>query len=288
MNRRRAAVVLFCVAELALPQQVAAVSLLDILLHRTNWSSCLDFRIEGTCVDPVALAPGILVSYRLPHVLQDTVKILGNSTIDELQVSVATLSSLIGGGGALGNTGEWNLQYSEVHIAEWPMQMALASHAVPIPEELWCRDHMQYGGGLTVNYLSELDAAAWRANLLPEGFNWWVGVWAPLSPRIGWCTHHSPSVASAVFGFRGVHLASLPGVHVVLKPLWFPLDLGDDRMQLAVPKVRECLEVGTNPLVWDHNVVALDGQYLWIYWHRVRCCVSGSVPGPLPGLFVPR
>jgi hypothetical protein len=27
-------------------------------------------------------------------------------------------------------------------------------------------------------------------------------------------------------------------------------------------------------LSWDHGVGARDGKYLWVYWHRVSCCVS--------------
>jgi len=29
-------------------------------------------------------------------------------------------------------------------------------------------------------------------------------------------------------------------------------------------------------LLWDHGDVSLDGTYLWVYWHRVRCCVPGG------------
>lgn len=276
MTRRRLLMVGVMTWIIAVPTHSWAVTLLDVITRLTNWASCLDFRIEGPCVDPITRLPGVIVSYRLPHLLLDTVKVPGDSTLDELRGVLANELPLTAGGGALGNTGEWNLQYSELHTVEWPMQIAMQLHAIPIPERFWCKEQMQYGNGLVINYLSELDALAWRANLLPEGFPGWLGVWAPLSPRTGWCIHHSPSVASAVFGFRGAHIASLPGIHLVVKPLWFPLDLGDDRMQLAIPTVRECLIIGTNPLLWDHNVVAVDGKYLWVYWHRVRCCRTAA------------
>lgn len=268
------------------PSPSHAVTLVDIIVSLTNWASCMDFQIVGPCVDPITLTPGIIVSYRLPHLLLDTVKIPGDSTIDELRTA-PQLQGLIAGGGALGNLGEWNLQYSESHTVEWPMQIAMQMQALPIPPELWCLDQMQYGNGLVINFLSELDAPNWRANALPEGFGGWLGVWAPIEPRTGWCIHHSPSVASAVFGFRGAHIAWIPKIHVVLKPLWFALALGDDRMQLAVPKVRECIQIGQNPLTWDHGVGALDGKYLWVYWHRVSCCVGGVSAEDVPSVFTP-
>jgi hypothetical protein len=241
----------------ALSSSVQAVSLVEIITGLTNWGSCLDFRIEGTCS-----TYGILVSYR--------------STIDELAGAIGGVAELVPGGGALGNLGEWNLQYSESHIVEYPIQLAMALHAIPLPPQYWCLDQMQYGFGLTINYLSEHDGGAWRTNTLPEEFGSRIGVWAPLAPRNGFCIHYSPAVASGVFGYRGAHIAWIPGLHVVLKPLWFALDPGDDRMQLAIPVVKECLEIGSNPLLWDHGNVSLDGKYLWLYWHRVRCCVPAG------------
>lgn len=257
---------------LALSSSGQAATLVEIV---TNWASCLDFRIEGACVTALGES-GVLVSYRLPHLLQDTVKIPGTSTIDELAGAIGGVAALVPGGGALGNLGEWNLQYSESHIVEYPIQLAMALRTIPLPPPFWCLDQMQYGFGLTINYLSELDAAAWRSNTLPEGFGDWIGVWAPLAPRNGFCIHYSPAVASGVFGYRGAHIAWIPGIHVVLKPLWFALDPGDDRMQMAIPVVKECLQIGSNPLLWDHGDVSLDGTYLWLYWHRVRCCVPGG------------
>jgi hypothetical protein len=246
---------------LMVPHSARAVTLVDIIVSLTHRAGCLDFRIEGSCVGPGTLAPGVIVSYRLPHLLLDTVKIPGNSTIVELRAA-PQLQGRISGGGALGNLGEWNLQYSESHTVEWPMQIAMQMGALPVPPALWCLDQMQYGNGLVVNFLSEFDVVNWRAHTLAEGFRGWLGVWAPIEPRTGWCIHHSLSVASAVFGFRGAHIAWMPKGHVVLKPLGFALDLGDDRMQLAVPQVRECIQSGQNPLTWDHGVGALDGKYL--------------------------
>ena len=262
-------VVVLCVL---VPLHAHAVTMADIIFSLTNWASCLDFHILGPCVDPVTRTPGVRVSYRLPHLLLDTVKIPGDSTISELG-TVLQSALLVPGGGALGNTGEWHLQYSESHIVEWPMREAMALKAIPIPERFWCVSQMQYGS-LAPHYFSEFDALMWRRNALPEEFPWSIGVWAPLTPRTGHCIHYSPSVASGVVGFRGTHIASLPGVHLVLAPLWFPLDLGDDKMQLAVPVVRECINIGQHPLSWDHGVGARDGKYLWVYWHRVSCCVS--------------
>lgn len=257
---------------LALPASSLAVTIEDIIFRLTNWASCLDFQTQGPCVNPVTREPGLRVSYRLPHLLLDTVKIPGDSTIDELRVPFSGL--LVPGGGALGNTGEWHLQYSESHVVEWPMREAMALQALPIPSRLWCVDQMQYGG-LQPHFLSEFDALMWRANALPEEvFPWSIGVWAPLAPRTGHCIHYSPSVASGVVGFRGTHIASLPGLHLILAPLWFPLIPFDDKMQLAVPQVRECIDIGQHPLSWDHGVGAHDGKYLWVYWHRVSCCIT--------------
>ncbi len=264
-----------CLALLS-PHRVTAVSLEQIVSSLTNWGSCLDFRIEGPCGD--VLHPGIIVSYRLPHLLQDTVKIPGTSTIDELAGALGGVGAFVPGGGASGNPGEWNLQYSESHVVEYPIQLATALGVIPVPPQYWCLDQMQYGFGLTINYLSELDIAMWRANTLPEGSRGWIGVWAPLVPRHGFCIHYSPAVASGVFGYRSVDIAANPGGHVILKPLWFARD-GDDRMQMAIPLVQGCLVPGTNPLEWDHGDVALDGKSLWLYWHRVRCCVPGGSLG---------
>ena len=255
-----------------LPLHVQAVTMTDIIYGLTNWASCLDFRIVGPCIDPVTRTPGLRVTYRLPHLLLDTVKIPGDSTIAELGAALQS-NLLVPGGGALGNTGEWHLQYSESHVVEWPMREAMALKALPIPERFWCIAQMQYGS-LTPHYFSEFDTLMWRANALPEAFPGAIGVWAPLAPRTGHCIHYSGSVASGVVGFRGTHIASLPGVHLVLALLWFPLDLADDKMQLAVPQVRECISIGQHPLSWDHGVGARDGKYLWVYWHRVSCCVS--------------
>ena len=93
-----------------LPLRVQAVTMMDIIYGLTNWASCLDFRIVGPCIDPVTLTPGLRVTYRLPHLLLDTVKIPGDSTIAELG-AVLQSNLLVPGGGALGNTGEWHLQY---------------------------------------------------------------------------------------------------------------------------------------------------------------------------------
>jgi hypothetical protein len=255
----------------------AEVSIREIVTGRTNWADCLRFSIDGPCVN--GLQPGLQVSYNLPHLLLDIVKIPGDSDITDAPVFIPpglqgpAGELLLPGGGALGNIGEWNLQYEEDHIIQYPLQLAIALHVIPIPPEFLCWEEMQFGFvPLVVHHLSEFDWPAWRL-LVKEAGGGRLSVWATLYPRCGFVIHHSPSVASAVFGVRGVHISANPGIHVSVAPLWFSPSIPGDLVQQADPHVSRCIDIGENPLAWDHNMVALNGKYVWIYWHRIACCI---------------
>ena len=250
----------------------AEVSILELGTSRTNWADCLRFSIDGPCI--TGGVPGVQVSYNLPHLVLDIVKIPGDSDISDPGVPIPAPPDILERGGAPGNLGEWNLQYSETHIFQYPLQLALQLNVIPLPLELLCWEHMGYGPvPLVPHYLSELDAAAWR-KLVSEAGTGWLGVWAPLYPRCGFVIHHSPSVASATQGVRGVHITANPGIHVIVAPLWFVPRIPGDLLQQADPQVSRCIAIEENPLAWDHNMVALNGKYVWISWHRVACCLA--------------
>jgi hypothetical protein len=232
----------------------------------------LQFRVEGPCLK--ANQPGIIVSYNLPHLLLDTVKIPGDSDLTDLSLPGVAGPGFLGGGGALGNTGEWNLQYTEAHIVQYPLQLAIQLGVIPIPEKYFCPEQMRFGPiPPIIHYVSELDLAPWRL-LAKERGGGRLGVWATLYPRGGFVIHHSPSVASVTCGVRGVDIAANPGIHHILVPLWFVPNFAEDLVQQADPQVSRCLTIGENPLRWDHHMGALNGKYVWVYWHRIACCVA--------------
>ena len=104
MRPYRTAVLNVMILWVVFPVHAQAVTMADIITSLTNWASCLDLRMLGPCVDPVTRTPGLRVSYRLPHLLLDTVKIPGDSTIAELG-TVLQSALLVPGGGALGSGG---------------------------------------------------------------------------------------------------------------------------------------------------------------------------------------
>jgi hypothetical protein len=104
-----------------------------------------------------------------------------------------------------------------------------------------------------------------------------LGAWGPLFPRQMRDVALTPVAASAKTAYRAMHIARKSFGSVD-----FPVGR-DGLMQQVYPSVSACFPPGQHPLPQPPNPMAanvsLDGNYGWVYWRRVTCCVpKAGVP----------
>lgn len=275
--------------------------------------SSLQGTINYNCVSPIVVGPcptpkppfaGIRVRYWEPVLLVETVKMPGDTVINEFapflkEATANTSVALINGsidllagvssGSSRDSVSGVSLQFNEAHVYKFPfdfqavVQMAFTCPATPQPS-------------LNIIYLSEMDSAEWRIGLLEEMSpksllsaslgpicsvvsdhipEMCMGTWGAIYPRRGFFTHPSEVVASAANAFRAVSISSImdPGLHTRVTPVLFSPDSARDKLQLLSPHLSGCVPVGQNPAIWEAQNKAVDGKYLWVYWRHRECCV---------------
>jgi hypothetical protein len=239
---------------------------------------CVSFTVLGPCYCNL-YTPCLLVQYWEPGWLVETVKIPGTTSLDSVAPLMQSVFQALGvppfGGGGAGNatgSGHTNLQYNEAHVVTFPQMFGGP-----------CTGCSGGQSSLTVHYASEVDPL-WRTATGPPGWRdllglGQLGVWAPLYPRGGKAIHSSEPVGSGIAAARAMDIAyrptgsaTSPEYRVVLEQT-----RGTSRCcQLGLPRVTDCMPVGTNPARWERRTVSANGTYLWLFWRRRTCCVDAS------------
>ncbi len=261
--------------------------------------NCVNFEIIGICVKNTWHGPeiGLKIRHYIPSLLVETVKQPGQTLMPVVgsivsKTATEALKSLIGVNATSGSItvpGQSNLQFNEVHVYNFPFKNLLGLYF----GGLWC------GGGTSgwntasfFKYFSELDALEWRTGTLetlthlpqislnilcvspyaPSSIG--MGYWGPIYPRTGFVVHQNPVVGSAADVFRAVRndWIGSTGGHIQITPiLWQPTT--NDKLEILYPHPSACFKIGTLPELWDKGEVSPNGEYLYLYWRRVECCV---------------
>ena len=280
-----------------LPQAHAASLSLADLWQPTQMLSCVDFEILGICIEYKHGLPIIGIKIRMwrPELLVETVKRPGDSIIpivgDAVSGMCATaLKALTGAlvtSGSTGSSGISNMQFNEVHVYDYPFKNLLAG-VLP----LWCwEDFASFGSAGFFRYMTELDFLEWRFGVMetithpeialnisciaPIRTRICMGYWGPIYPRTGAIIHQSEVVGSAGAVFRAVSNASIHGRnhhHVRINPIWWRPSV-NDKIQMLYPKVTGCMKIGRNPALWESFKTSPSGEYCWLYWRSVECCI---------------
>lgn len=246
--------------------------------QETQSMMTLATKADWSCMQTTALAcptpnppyVGVWWRYYEPSLFIETVKAPGDYVIAEsgaiikplLSRLLASSTSSSSRGGLNGS----NLQFNEVHIFDFPFKAFI--------EAAMCPDNSE--GNFQLRYLSEIDSQRWRKGgfevLLPGN----IGLWGPLYPRVGFLTHFSSMVASALTSIRAVDISGFPQGHLVTSPFRFQPNYIKDRLQMSFPYSGKCFPLGENLQFMD-DLTSQDGRYVWIYWHYRECCrtVSG-------------
>jgi len=273
----------------------ASVSIGD-MFPTSELLSCVKFEIAGICIKVKhgRVKVGIKIRVWRPELLVETVKNPGESVIPFIGSAVSkiaqeSLKSLIGyiiTSGSQEQKGT-NLQFNEVHVYDFPLKNLLAIFF----GGLWCYGGTSSWGAISFfKYFSELDFLEWRFGLVesilhapyiatnilcasPVNPSHCLGYWGPLYPRVGFATHQSEVVGSAIDVFRAVSNAYIRSKnHIKITPLTFQATR-DDKLSMLYPKQTGCIKIGTNPVLWESGKTSPQGEYLWLYWRRITCCI---------------
>lgn len=262
------------------------------LFNPSQLLSCVKFEIVGICVKRFKV--GIKIRVWRPELLVETVKNPGQSImpfVGDVVSSIAqnSLNSLIGYTITSGSQQQKysNLQFNEVHVYDFPLKNLLAIFF----GGLWCYGGSSSWGAISFfKYFSELDFVEWRwgivetilhlpkisTNILcssPSNPSHCLEYWGPIYPRVGFFTHQSEVVGSAADMFRAVSNAYVRSTnHIKITPISWQATR-DDKFSMLYPKTTGCIKFGTNPILWESGKISPDGEYLWLYWQRITCCV---------------
>ncbi len=255
--------------------------------------ACMDVKPVGVCRRNTPPFVGVKMRFWQPVLLVETIKQSGQCGINEFAPLVSTATSMVESKnmffGSSSQADTSTLQGNEVHVFGFPFSDALST-ALEAP----CEGPPDFGG--VVSYLSEQDREEWREGRMEknnpmavmtrrsgavcERFGGMlpgmcVGHWGALYPRVGYSTHASEVVASALSVFRAVDIAALKPQtpHRVITPVLFWPSVRYDRMQLVSPAIGRCMAVGEDPILWDYSMRSKDGRYVWIYWRKKECCL---------------
>ena len=266
----------------------------DVIWNPSQFLDCVKFEIAGLCVKGHPPRVGLKIKVWRPELLVETVKNPGESVVPFVGETVSSiaqqsLKSLIGTTITSGSqeTTQAKLQFNEVHVYDFPLKNLLGLFY----GGLWCMGSFSDWGALGFfKYFSELDFMEWRfgtmesiihlpkiitniACVSPVNPPTCMRYWGPIYPRTGFLTHQSEVVGSAGDVFRAVSNASLISFnHVKIFPLTWSAGR-DDKVMMLFPKPSGCLTIGTNPLSWEGGRTSPTGEYLWMYWRRVSCCI---------------
>jgi hypothetical protein len=270
----------------------AAAASMMTLAAKADWS-CVEFKTLGPCYRKTPPYVGVKVRYRQPVLLVETVKISGDTVINELrgllgarlkQKARVVMKQRTGvdgdpsaGGGQNGDGTA--LSMNEAHVLSFPFTDVFSTFVVAP-----CEGAPDLAG--PVGYISELDAKEWRTGETEQRFcgeqngvwpmpGTWLGTWGPIYPRTGWSAGTSAPVASALSVYRAVDISSIkPQLpRVVLSKVLFVPDLFWDRMQMVYPSAGKCLRIGEDPRLWEKGKNSSDGKYVWIFWRKKECCL---------------
>ncbi len=293
MDRKKCFVVL-CLTFLFIGKAVAKEVPFDVIWNPAQFLDCVKFEIAGICVKGDPPRVGIKIRVWRPELLVETVKNPGESIVPFVGTAVSSiaqqsLKSLIGTTITSGSqeTKEFNLQFNEVHVYDFPLKNLLG----PFFGGMWCGGgFFNWGAVGFFKYFSELDFEEWRfgtlesvihlpkimTNILctsPVNPATCMRYWGPIYPRTGFLTHQSEVVGSAGDVFRAVSNASITSInHIKIFPLTWSASR-DDKIMMLYPKPSGCIEIGKNPLLWEGGRTSPTGEYLWLYWRRVTCCI---------------
>lgn len=252
--------------------------------------------IDGSCIDyrvlPFACATPFwpdcsVVTYRLPVLAVEVIKIPGDTVIDGGTISsfvgratsaIAKLFNVLGlmGGGGAGTassqSNRGNLHFYHVHV--WGMPDILCSSPCNICGTNESTFKPIYFSEGDPHWPSAEFTSPLLISALTDAFRLSpMGSWQQLGPVQGQVVQSSPHVAAAVAAFRGMFIGAFPAATMPPRPILSP---GPSTlcMQQAWPTKKRCILAGTPPVVWDMNTYAPYGKYLFYFWKSYRKTMS--------------
>lgn len=181
--------------------------------------------------------------------------------------------------------GQTNLQFADVRVY---------TYVPPRIEETDLPIAQPRGVPFTVNYVSELDAVAWRTGLVdrltrpgpltcdvaPDRRHC-AGRWGPYNPREGFLVHQSEPKAAHLQAVRGGRVAHDPPGRFVMVPYEFEPRTGH-LIQLIRPAWRRAIRIGeAGPI--DEGAGSIHGAYLFVHlgiFEECRRCLPPRLVGP--------
>jgi hypothetical protein len=280
-------------SDVAIPK--SSVSIGD-LFQPSQFLSCVKFEIAGICIKHSwsGIKIGIKIRVWRPELLVESVKNPGESIVPFVgevvsKIAQQSLKSLVGFVITSGSQEQRqsNLQFNEVHVYDFPLKNLLAIFF----GGLWCYGSTPSWGAIGFfKYFSELDFLEWRFGLLesvihlpqiatnilctsPVNPPTCMRYWGAIYPRVGFLPHQSEVVGSAGAVFRAVSNAYIGSYnHIKITPLTWSASR-DDKISMLYPKPSGCILIGTNPATWESGRTNPTGEYLWLYWRRITCCI---------------
>lgn len=144
------------------------------------------------------------------------------------------------------------------------------------------------GPFLRLNYLSELDAAGWRAGLLEKLFvpgAECVGAWGCLYPRTGFVSQPSEPIAAHLQAVRAGRVAFRPHGRLALGPYPFEPRTGH-YLQMVSPIRKSCVTIGSADLRGlEAGALSKHGAYLFVQFglfEECRRCLPPRLLAPRP------
>lgn len=294
MDRKKKILCGLCFTFLFIGQAVAKEVPFDVIWNPAQFLDCVKFEIVGLCVKGTPPRVGIKIRVWRPELLVETVKNPGESIVPVVgdvvsNIAQQSLKSLIGATITSGSqeTKQSNLQFNEVHVYDFPLKNLLGLFY----GGLWCRGGFFAWGSIGFfKYFSELDFEEWRfgtlesvihlpkimTNMLctsPVNPSTCMRYWGPIYPRTGFLTHQSEVVGSAGDVFRAVSNTNIKSAnHIKITPIFWSASR-DDKIMMLSPKPSGCIKIGTNPLLWEAGRTSPTGEYLWLYWRKITCCI---------------
>jgi hypothetical protein len=195
--------------------------------------------------------------------------------ITEASAALAALRRLPLSSSAGSDRGQTNLQFADSHVFTW---------VPPLVEDIDVPIAWPKGFSFAANYLSELDAFAWRTGLIdrltkPPYVP--VGTWGSWYPREGYLIHQSEPKAAFLQAVRAGRAASDPAGRFV--PIPYPFEPRNGHLlQVIRPVRRRAVRIGeAGPI--DEGAGSLHGAYLFIHmgiFEECRRCLPTRLVGP--------
>jgi hypothetical protein len=178
--------------------------------------------------------------------------------------------------------GQTNLQFAEARVFTW---------VPPISEEIEIPIAWPKGVDFRLNYVTEIDAFAWRTGLIDRLIHppapacdvapapkLCAGRWGAYAPREGYLIHSSEPKAAFLQAVRAGRAASDPAGRFVLSPYPFEPRTGH-LLQLIKPVRRRAVRIGQDGPI-DEGAGSLHGAYLFIHlgiFEECRRCLPARL-----------